>query len=451
MDVSKAYRRGLAIALLGWLVAVQPSAAAQADTDAGQTPVISDQVTMYQGQALVRMAPGPLRRVAVGDGKLIEVRTIGHRELVLIANKRGDTSLQLWMRDGSQRSVAVHVGLGNAGQTAVLVRKLLGEDSDISVNSIAGKVVLTGSNLSQVDMAHVAAIKKMYPQVLDFTTANAVQMKPMVMMKVRIMEFRKNAMNQIGIKWDSVIDGPSGGLVHDWKTNAMYRMTPSTFSGIDGSGKAVTLPLQVSGTAAYFGIATSIASKINLMMQTGNAWELAEPQLAARSGGVADFLVGGEVPIPVDQGLGSTSVQYKNYGIKLHIEPVVNSAGDISADLETEISRIDPSVTVNGYPGFITRRATAQVNVHTGQTIVISGLVDANAAKSFDKVPGLGQIPILGALFHSRDFQANRTDLVIFVTPLVVNPDSPENKKMIDKSNRLRDDFRKTIGSDIVE
>jgi pilus assembly protein CpaC len=442
MDVRKGFTRALAIAaltLLGYAHVPPSSAAAEVTA----TPVIADQVTMYSGQALVRMAPGPLRRVAVGNGKLLEVRTIGRREMVLIANKTGDTSLQLWMRDGSQRSVAVHIGAGNAGQTAVLVRKLLGADSAIAVNSIAGKVVLTGSNLSQVDMAHVAAIKKMYPQVLDFTTANAVQMKPMVMMKVRIMEFRKNAMNKIGVKWDSVIDGPTGGLVHDWRTNSLYR-TPTKFMGSD-------LPLQVSGTAAYFGIATSIASKINLMMQTGNAWELAEPQLAARSGGVADFLVGGEVPIPVDQGLGTTSVQYKNYGIKLHIEPVVNSAGDISTDLETEISRIDPSVTVNGYPGFITRRARAEVNVHTGQTIVISGLVDANAAKSFDKMPGLGQIPILGALFRSRDFHANRTDLVIFVTPFVVNPDSPENKKMIDKSNRLRDDFRKTIGRDIVE
>jgi pilus assembly protein CpaC len=106
---------------------------------------------------------------------------------------------------------------------------------------------------------------------------------------------------------------------------------------------------------------------------------------------------------------------------------------------------------VNGYPGFITRRASAQLNVHTGDTIVISGLVDANASKNFDRVPGLGNIPILGALFRSRDFQKNRTDLVIFVTPVVVDANSPENRKLIEKSDRLRDDFRKAIGSDIVD
>jgi pilus assembly protein CpaC len=416
-----------------------------------EAPVIADAISMYAGQALVQSAPGALKRVAVGDGKLLQVKAIGSRELVLIANQPGDTSVQLWMTDGTQRSVSVHIVVGNSEETANLVGKLLGTGSAITVNSVGGNVVLTGNNLSPADMAHIAAIKKIYPQVLDFTTANAVEMKPMVMMHVRIMEFDKKAVNQIGIKWDTMIAGPGGGLVHDWVTNPYYRLTPSNFAGIDGTGSAANLPLRVPGTAAYFGIATSIASQINLMMQDGNAWELATPQLAARSGGVADFLVGGEVPIPVTQGLGETDVQYKQYGIKLHIAPVVNSEGDISTDIETEISKIDPTVTVNGYPGFITRRASAQLNVHTGDTIVISGLVDANASKNFDRVPGLGNIPILGALFRSRDFQKNRTDLVIFVTPVVVDANSPENRKLIEKSDRLRDDFRKAIGSDIVD
>jgi pilus assembly protein CpaC len=228
-------------------------------------------------------------------------------------------------------------------------------------------------------------------------------------------------------------------------------MTPKSFAGIGADGGPANLPLRVPGTPSYFGIATSIASQINLMMQDGSAWELAAPQLSARSGGVADFLVGGEVPIPISQGLGETTVEYKQYGIKLHIAPIVNSKGDISTDIETEISKIDPSVNVQGYPGFITRRASAQLNVHEGDTIVISGLVDASASKTFDKVPGLGDIPVLGALVRSRDFQRNRTDLVIFVTPIVITPDSPENRELIEKSDRLRDDFRKVAGKDIVD
>lgn len=399
-----------------------------------EAPVIADAISMYAGQALVQRAPGALKRVAVGDGKLLQVKAIGNRELVLIANQPGDTSVQLWMTDGTQRSVSVHVVVGNSEEAANLVGKLLGPGSAITVNTVGGNVVLTGNNLSQADVAHIAAIRKIYPQVLDFTSANAVEMKPMVMMHVRIMEFDKKAVNQLGIKWDSMIAGPGGGLVHDWVTNPYYRMTPGNFAGVDGNGTRANLPLRVPGTAAYFGIATSIASQINLMMQDGNAWELATPQLAARSGGVADFLVGGEVPIPITQGLGETTVEYKQYGIKLHIAPVVNSEGDISTDIETEISKIDPTVTVNGYPGFTTRRASAQLNVHTGDTIVISGLVDASGSRTFDRVPGLGNIPILGALFRSRDFQANRTDLVVFVTPVVVDANSPENRKLIERA-----------------
>jgi pilus assembly protein CpaC len=143
-------------------------------------------------------------------------------------------------------------------------------------------------------------------------------------------------------------------------------------------------------------------------------------------------------------------VEYKDYGIKLHLEPLVNAQGDISAKIETEISKIDPSVTVAGFPGFLTRRANTELNVHEGDTIVISGLVDANAARTIDKVPGIGQIPVLGELFKSRAFQANRTDLVVFVTPYIIDANSRRNQDLIKRSDQLRDDFRNNAGPDIV-
>lgn len=402
-----------------------------------------DAISMYAGQALVQNAPSPIKRVAVGNGKLMEVRVLGTQQMVLIATEPGDTSIELWFTDGSRRSVSMHIIGGDIEQVATMVRKLLDGNDAISVSVVGANVVLTGSDLSQSDMGRIAAIKKLYPQVLDFAAASAVEMKPTVMMRVRIMEFDKKAMSDIGIKWDSVIDGPAGGLVHNWITNPYY--------GVVNQGSPFEGKNLLPGTPSFLGIATTITSRINLMMQDGMAWELASPQLSARSGGVADFLVGGEVPIPISQGLGETTVQYKPYGIKLHIAPVVNSKGDISTDIETEISKIDPSINVQGYPGFITRRTSSQLNVHEGDTIVISGLVDANASKTFDKLPGLGDIPILGALFRSRNFQRNRTDLVIFVTPIIVNPDSPENREQIEKSDRLRDDFRKVAGKDIVD
>lgn len=411
-------------------------------------PALPPQLTLYAGQAAVYGAPAAIKRVAVGSGAMLQVKVLGTHEVVLIANQKGDTSLQLWLADGTQRSVAIHVTDGNSDQVAHAVQAMMGDVPGLAITQVGGNVVVTGSNLDSAAIARLEAIRKIYPQVLNFASANAVEMKPMIMMQVRIMEFDKRAMDQIGIKWDTAIDGPSGGLVHDWQTNPYFRVLPpgSTFGNLDPP-----LPLRVPGTASYFGIASSIASRINLAMQTGNAWELATPQLSARSGGAADFLVGGEVPIATSSALGQTTVEYKDYGIKLHLEPIVNADGDISAKIETELSKIDPSLRVGDYVAFLTRRANTELNVHEGDTIVISGLVDANASKTIDKMPGLGQIPILGALFRSRNFQANRTELVIFVTPYVVDAKSERNRKLIERSDRIKADFRSAAGADIVD
>lgn len=412
-----------------------------------ESPPIGDHITMYAGQALVQSAPGPIKRIAVGDGKTLEVKNVGTRELVLIGQRAGDTSIQLWLANGEQRSISVHVTAGNGEQMAESVRQMLGNDPAFTVSAAGNNVVVTGSNLSPGQAAAVDSIHKLYPDVINLTSADPVAMKPTVLMQVRIMEFDKKAMRDIGIKWDTQVQGPVGGLLHDWQTNPYFRVIPPD----PGLANLDKFPLRVPGTPTYFGLASTIGSKINLAMQTGNAWELATPQLSAKSGGAADFLVGGQVPIPTSSTLGTTTVEYKDYGIKLHLEPLVNANGDISAKIETELSKIDPSVMVGPYPGFITRRANTEMNVHEGETIVISGLIDANASNTLDKMPGLGQIPVLGELFRSRSFQANRTDLVVFVTPYVIDAQSQKNKDLVKHSDDLNQQFHQEVGADIVD
>lgn len=420
------------------------------------TEHLPDALDMYVGQALVRSTEAPVKRVAIGSGKLLEVHTIGARQLVLIADGPGDTSLELWFANGTQRSVSVHIGHGNAAQLSDVVRALLGGTPGVTVMPLGGNVVVTGTSLPLDAINRIAAVQKLYPQVISFATANPVQTQPMVLMKVRIMEFKKSSLSELGIQWDQVINGPSGGLVHDWKTNPGYRVYGDSNSGGSGGGDYFSqlsppLPLRVPGTWSYFGIATAITSKIELMENTGNAWELASPQLAARSGGKADFLVGGEVPIPVSTGLGQTSVTYHDYGIKLNIAPLVGPDGNVQADVSTEVSKIDNSNKVGDYPAFTVDRASSQVDLHSGDTLVISGLLDATGSKAYQKLPGLGDLPILGALFRSRAFQANRTELVIFITPTVIKPDSPENARLIQRSDQMKQDFSRTIGGAIVD
>lgn len=442
--------RGVTVLLLAGLLLSCAARAAERSVER-----LPDSLTMYAGQALVRSTDASIKRVAIGSGKLLEVKTIGTRQLVLIADAPGDTSLELWFTNGTQRSVSVHVGQGNSNQLADVVQAMLGDIPGLKVMPLGGNVVVTGTSLPVTAINRIAAVQKLYPQVVSFATANPVQTQPMVLMKVRIMEFKKSALSQIGIRWDQVINGPSGGLVHDWVTNPGYRVYGDSNSGGGGSDYfsqlQPPLPLRVPGTWSYFGIATDITSKIDLMKNTGNAWELASPQLAARSGGKADFLVGGEIPIPVSSGFGATSVTYHDYGIKLNIAPVVGPDGNVQADVSTEVSKVDDTNKVGNYPAFTTDRASSQVDLHSGDTLVISGLLDATGSKSYQKIPGLGDIPIIGALFRSRGFQAGRTELVIFITPTVIKPDSPENVKLIKRSDQMKQDFEKTIGSDIVD
>src|SRR5690606_9799853 len=282
--------------------------------------------------------------------------------------------------------------------------------------------------------------RKAYPSIVNLGSVDAVGMRPMVMMDVQIMEFDRNALEELGIRWDSSIDGPNAGALYD-SSSSEFRVLPdgSDFDKPEFDGLAN--PIQTA-----FGLATSITSRINLLVNKGKAYALASPHLSTRSGGEANFLVGGEVPIPISSLFGQTQVEFKEYGIKLDISPVVNGSDEIMTTLMAEVSRIDPSITVNGIPGFLTRRTHSEVNVRNGETIVISGLTDINAAKSADKFPILGEIPILGRLFRSDRFRANQTDLVVFVTPRIVGPDSQHNRDGLEQGRRIREMYESDLG-----
>lgn len=389
---------------------------------------------IYAGQASVYVLPSALKRVAVGSGELLEVTNVGRRELIMMGLKAGATTVHLWLQDGRQISVPVDILDGDTSSLVQTVQTLLADVENLRVHAVADRVVITGQDINPGVASRIEAIKKIYPTVLDFTSADPVGMRPMVQMDVKIMEFDSNALEELGIEWDNVIQGPVAGIVKDFTNNDYYRINPE-----QSPANGVLLPNRLSGTQAFFGIATQIGSAINLLMNKGKAFLLASPQLSARSGGQAHFLVGGEVPIPIPQGFGQVTVDYKEYGIKLDIEPLVNLNQDISTRILAEVSRVDPTVTVQGVPGFLTRRTESEINVHAGQTIVISGLIDSSAQQDAKKLPLLGEIPILGKLFRSDGFRGNRTELVMFVTPRIISPDSQENLDGLERARQIQE------------
>lgn len=412
-----------------------------------QQSSLPDSLSLYGGQVLVYKSPKDIARVAVGNGDLVEVTTIEKRQLVVIAGaqKAGFTTLHVWYEDGSQRAISVDVNPASTSTAASVIREMLGPETAARISDIGGKVVITGE-LTATEAQQVGVIVKLYPDVVDLTSADPVGMQPMVLMDVRIMEFSRNRLRDLGIRWDSVIDGPTGGAIKDF-TNSSFRIIRegSVFEEI------ADFPGTINPMQTYFGIATSIGSQIDILTQNGEAYELAAPQLSARSGGAATFLAGGEIPIPLVGGFGQTNVEFKEYGVKLDIQPVVNANGEVSTTLMTEVSRIDPSNAVGNIPGFLTRRTETELNVRAGQTIVISGLVDITGSTGFAGIPGLSAIPVLGRLFRSDNFRSGRTDLVVFVTPRVITPSSPANVDGIQRSDRMLEDFRQTIGGDIFD
>jgi len=272
----------------------------------------------------------------------------------------------------------------------------------------------------------------------------ATAIAPMVRMQVKIVEFNKSTLNNIGIKWDSVMAGPAYGAAKAFTANPIFSVA-SSGQFVDQISSAVTESIGVldNRSWSYFGVVTGISSQIQLLAQKGDARMLAEPNLTTRSGETASFLAGGEFPIQSVSGLGAVDVEFKEYGIKLDIEPVVDENQNIVSRVMAEVSSIDPSVSIGSIPGLLTRKTESVINVKNNETIVISGLVSSEMSKSVSKFPFLGEIPILGELFKSRDFRDKKSELVIFVTPTIVYPGEESHDAQLARGVELTDEASK--------
>ena len=309
-----------------------------------------------------------IKRVAVGDGTVIDVKVLEDtQELLVLGTKEGVTDLRIWGRDGNSASYLVKV---------------------------------------------LAPAQPPAPPA-----APALEARATILIKARLIEVKKSALRDIGIDWADVVPGPVFGTLSEYSTNPYFRFVPDAVRGLDG------LPLAL-GTNSYFALTTRADSVINLLVNDGSARLLAEPTLSCIDGGEADFLVGGEVPVPVQNQDGALNVTFKQFGILLNVAPHANAAGLIRTKVNVEVSSVDKAIQVLGIPGFATRKTSTEMNVQSGETMVVGGLFSSEDAKTVVKVPGLGQVPILGELFKSRQFRHGESELVVLVTPQIVRADS---------------------------
>ena len=389
-------------------------------------------VTLFRGEARVLNEAG-IRRMAVGDGKTISASLLDGRQVLVLAEEEGQSSLHLWRRDGSETSYSITVVPADAGRMLGEVRAMIGQAPNITARIVGDKIVLEGGDLTGEQARRLEEVAKRYPQIVNLISM--VGLENMVAIDVSILEFRKSALRELGIRWDTrEINGPNYGIIGD-----IHR---SRALGPGGAGQGVLPGVPtgdlVSPFASYFGLTTTIRSLISAAVNNGDASFLAEPRLTCKSGASAKFLAGGEVPIPLANGFGNVTVQFKPYGVKLEVRPIVSDSGVITTSVLTELSAVDSGLSVGAIPAFITRRTETDVNLRAGQSLVISGMFDGSSTKSLEKVPGIGDIPVIGELFRSRQYRRNKTELVIFITPRIVVPDAPPDSKAIEQAGADR-------------
>lgn len=419
-NVARLRRRVLPSVLIGVLLceaaplALAQGASASATDDASATTHVLE---MFRGEVRILRLPGTIKRIAIGNGKLITANVVDGN-LMLLGEQDGMTSLVVWNEKGIALQTTVRIAKAEVNASLQQLRAVLKSVSGLQIDAIGSNIVLSG--VVHRDM--VAVIKSAtqdMKNVIDTTTVDEGEaLRKTVHFKVQIMEVTRNTQRKLGIAWDSAFRGPQIG---------------GAASVASGAAKAVT-----AGTSYFLaGIASNISSQINFAVNNGDAFILAAPELNTKSGGTASFLAGGQVPIPQSGALGTTNVMYKDYGVKLSINPVVDANGIISAHLTTEISQIDPTVSYGGLPGFLTRSTSSDISMRTGETLAISGLISADSVNDSDGMPFLGQIPVIGQLFRSDSFRAKKSDLVIFVTPLISDPELAPNADLLTRADGI--------------
>ncbi|MBS6362730.1 type II and III secretion system protein family protein [Burkholderia sp.] len=358
-----------------------------------------------------------LQRVAVGDPAVADVLVMkGSRTgaVLLVAKAPGSTNVMVWEHGRDEPRVWT-VNVVDAAAPAVL------DSSTPDVKAYGGAAVLSGSAASLDAHARAVAVGKRTGgkdgTVIDTSVVGG---KNVVQVDVRVVEFSKAVLKQAGLNFFKQSNGFAFGAFSPSGLQSFSGAATQAFTASAGLPMASAFNLVVNAAGR------GIFSNISILEANNLARVLAQPTLVALSGQSASFLAGGEIPVPVPQGLGATGIQWKQYGVGLTLTPTVLSARRIALKVAPESSQLDfvHGVTINSVevPAITTRRADTTVELGDGESFVIGGLIDRETMSNIDKVPLLGDLPVIGAFFKTLNYQQNDKELLIIVTPHLVAP-----------------------------
>ncbi|MEM8751630.1 MAG: type II and III secretion system protein family protein [Pseudomonadota bacterium] len=387
-------------------------------------------VAVNVNRAVVLESAQRFAEVSVANPDIADVAALSDQTIYILGKSSGTTTLTLLGEAGRLiTNVDINV-TPDLTEFKQRLREILPTE-DIQVRQAAGGMILSGvvSGARKIDVAMNLAARYAGDNVTNMMSVGGTQQ---VMLKIRFAEVQRSTSKALGFNLAGVFSD-NGDLI---------RGETGQFLNFDnGPGLAFT-----DGTGAFgvFGVALTLGDTIidvvlNALEQKGVVRSLAEPNLVALSGDTAEFLAGGEVPIPVSDEDGIV-VQFKPFGIALSFTPTVVDEDLINLELETAVSSIDSAITVEAegisISGFSTRRARTTVELRDGQSMAIAGLLQDDFADAKTQLPWLGDIPVLGTLFRSSDFQRSQSELVIIVTPVLVTP--VDSDRIVLPTDRMR-------------
>jgi pilus assembly protein CpaC len=430
-NVSSRLTLGTALAAL---LAASIGAAAPSRAMAQPTGAVAPtaEVALSVGTGRLVQMNGVMSDLFVANDGIADVQVRSTNQIYIFGKSPGETTVYATNKAGRvvySATVRVGTNIGSIQEMLALTMP----DARVQATPMNGMVLLTGTVATPADVEEVGRLTQAFvgqgTQVLSrLKTATPQQ----VFLKVRIAEVSRSLLRNVGFNLLAQ-DAGGGGFLF-----GLGRGNPGTIARVpvvDPTTGAVTTTPEftfnrntastvLAGAGTLLGV--DILGTLDLNENGGLVTTLAEPTLTALSGETASFLAGGEFPIPTAQGINGTSIEFKQYGVSLSFTPVVLEGGRISMRVRPEVSELSPGtgVRINGFdiPGVTTRRTETTIELGSGQAMMIGGLMRNNASNTVEKAPFLGDIPILGALFRSNGFRKDETELVIVVTPYLVNP-----------------------------
>lgn len=379
----------------------------------------STRLTLTVGKSFIIETKEPVKRLSVSTPEIVDAIVLTPWQIYLTGKSAGLTNLTIW--SDSNKSYSAIFDIEVLPDTMLLKEKMhemFPREENVKINATHDGITLTGTVTGLAALSQITTLAQSYApkgKVLNFLQVGGVQQ---VMLEVRVSEMSRSTLKRLGINWHYVSDsGRNFGI------SMLGNLTKTTASN---AGLTSTFSDSIGMIFRFMGGDATWTVFIDALKENGLTKILAEPNLITLSGQTANFLAGGEYPIPVPGQDGTVTIEYKTYGVGLRFTPTVLDSGKISMQVAPEVSELDFSNAVNfaGFvvPGLTTRRVSTVIELGDGQSFAIAGLLSHSVREIVDKFPVLGDIPVLGALFRSSSFQKNESELVIIVTPHLVKP-----------------------------